>query len=187
MIIAIASKRGPKVEAAKNIFPKIFNYLSTSPTTIEFLMHEVEAGISMPRTLTELLTGAEQRVVSLREIFQKEKQHADFYIGMEGGFHRIIHNGKSDVFLQSWAYVSNGKVGYFGSSGNVLIPDKIAEKVMDNNRELSEAIDEVTRTTDVRSKQGTWGVLTKDFLTRQQSFEIALPAAFAPFYNREIY
>jgi hypothetical protein len=69
MIVAIASKRGPKVEAVKNILPKIFNYLSTSPTTIECLTHEVEAGISMPRTLTELLTGAEERVVSLQEIF----------------------------------------------------------------------------------------------------------------------
>jgi hypothetical protein len=69
MIVAIASKRGPKVEAVKNILPKIFNYLSTSPTTIECLTHEVEAGISMLRTLTVLLTGAEQRVVSLQEIF----------------------------------------------------------------------------------------------------------------------
>lgn len=141
----------------------------------------------MPRTLTELLCGAEQRVVSLQEIFQKEKQPPNFFIGMESGFHRIIHNGKSDVFLQSWAHVSNGKVGYFGSSGNVLIPDKIAAEVVDNNRELGDVIDEVARMKNVRSKQGTWGVLTKGFLTRQQSFEIALTAAFAPFYNKEIF
>ncbi len=69
MIVAIASKRGPKIEAVKNVLSKIINCLSMAPTTIEFLNHDVEAGISMPRTLTELLADAEQRVVSLHEIF----------------------------------------------------------------------------------------------------------------------
>jgi inosine/xanthosine triphosphatase len=187
MIIAIASKRGPKVEAVQQILPRISYHLSADPASIDYLTYEIDAGIKMPRTLSELLTGAEDRVKLLKQLLQQENRHADFYIGMEGGFHRVAYGGKDLVFLQSWAYVSSGKIGYYGSSGNVLVPDRIALEVMEKNRDLSIVIDEATQTFDVRSKQGTWGVLTKDFLTRQQSFEIALTAAFAPFYNKEMY
>ncbi|MGZ5539887.1 MAG: DUF84 family protein, partial [Halobacteriota archaeon] len=40
---------------------------------------------------------------------------------------------------------------------------------------------------DVRSKQGAWGVLSRDLLTRATIHEIALIAAFAPFYNEKLY
>jgi non-canonical (house-cleaning) NTP pyrophosphatase len=40
---------------------------------------------------------------------------------------------------------------------------------------------------DVRSRQGAWGVLSRDLLTRAMSFEAALVAAFAPFYNARLY
>jgi non-canonical (house-cleaning) NTP pyrophosphatase len=48
-------------------------------------------------------------------------------------------------------------------------------------------IDEVAGSTDVRSRQGAWGVLSRDLLTRAMSFEAALLAAFAPFYNPKLY
>jgi non-canonical (house-cleaning) NTP pyrophosphatase len=48
-------------------------------------------------------------------------------------------------------------------------------------------IDEVAGMRDVRSKQGAWGVLSRDLLTRSMSFEAALIAAFAPFYNSRLY
>ena len=48
-------------------------------------------------------------------------------------------------------------------------------------------IDEISGKTDVRSRQGAWGVLSRDLVTRSMSFELALIAAFAPFYNPEMY
>jgi inosine/xanthosine triphosphatase len=185
MIIAIASKRGPKVEAVKKCFESIKQFFTD--TQIEFLSYEIDAGIIMPRSITELMEGAKKRTVLLRQTLHLENQHADFFIGMEGGFHSMLHDGKELVFLQSWVYVSNGVIGFFGSSGNILVPEKIATEVMINKRDLSEVIDEFAKQADVRSKQGTWGILSKDLLTRQQSFEIALTAAFAPFYNSEIF
>jgi non-canonical (house-cleaning) NTP pyrophosphatase len=185
MIIAIASKRGPKVEAVKKCFELTKQFFISTP--IEFLTYEIDAGIIMPRSITELMDGAKKRTMLLQQTLQSENRHADFFIGMEGGFHSIHHDGKEHIFLQSWAYVSNGVIGFFGSSGNILVPEKIAVEVMKQNRDLSEVIDEFTKRIDVRSKQGTWGILTKDLLTRQQSFEIALTTAFAPFYNSEIF
>ena len=187
MLIAIASKRRPKVEAVRQVLPTIRHVLDPASSEIEYLTYEVDGGIDMPRSLDQLLGGAKQRVVALQSILQSEKKHADYFIGMEGGFHTVESDGQRLVFLQSWAYVSHGKAGYYGSSGNVLVPGQIAKEVMDHGRDLSEVIDEVAEQTDIRSKQGTWGVLTRDFLTRQQSFETALIAAFAPFYNRGMY
>ena len=187
MIIAIASKRGPKVEAVKKTLESIQQFLTETPSPINYLMYDIDGGIAMPRMIEELLHGAQQRVVSLQHLLQLEHQHADFFIGMEGGFHTLQSNGKNLVFLQSWAYVHNGVNGFFGSSGNVLVPDLIAYEVMSKGRDLAEVIDEVVNQTDIRSKQGTWGILTRDLLTRQQSFEIALTAAFAPFYNSRMY
>jgi len=187
MIIAIASTRGPKVDAVKKVLQSIRGHLGPGPEHPEFLTLTVGGDVTMPRTLDELLGGAQKRAIRLHELLRSQKKAADFYIGLEGGFHTVRHSGEDQVFLQSWAYVSNGSVGYFGSSGNVAVPEQISREVMLRGRDLSEVIDEVASQTDVRSKQGTWGVLTRDLLTRQRSFEIALTAAFAPFYNPSLY
>ena len=187
MIIAIASKRGPKVDAVKNFFSSSKHLFPRVTDEFSYLTYEIEDSIVMPRSLDELMGGSKHRVAQLQQIVRSRNQDADYYIGMEGGFHTIQSEGKEMVFLQSWAYVSNGSAGYYGSSGNVYVPENIAKEVMRNKRDLSEVIDEFVNQTDVRSKQGTWGILTRDLLTRRQSFETALAAAFAPFYNREMY
>ena len=61
------------------------------------------------------------------------------------------------------------------------------KNVIEGKRELGLVIDEVAGARDVRSRQGAWGILSKDLLTRSMSFEAALIAAFAPFYNPELY
>jgi non-canonical (house-cleaning) NTP pyrophosphatase len=117
----------------------------------------------------------------------KEGGSAQFYVGLEGGFHSVEIDGRWQTFLSGWAYVTDGRWGCFGGAPTISIPDFIARGVIDGRRELSEVIDEVTGGRDVRSRQGAWGVLTNELLTRSISFEMALTAAFAPFYNRELY
>ncbi len=187
MIIAIASTRGPKVEAVKHVMRRIHRHLGAGSSTPEYLTSTIETGVTMPRSLHELMLGARKRAEKLQTLFRSKKKTADYYIGLEGGFHAIQSGGRREVFLQSWAYVSDGKAGFFGSSGNVMVPERIAREVMLRGRDLSEVIDEVANETDIRSRQGTWGVLTRDLVTRKRSFEIALTAAFAPFYNSSLY
>jgi non-canonical (house-cleaning) NTP pyrophosphatase len=59
--------------------------------------------------------------------------------------------------------------------------------VVEGKRELGEVIDEVAGELDIRSRQGAWGVFSKDLMTRSMTFEMALIAAFAPFYNAGFY
>jgi non-canonical (house-cleaning) NTP pyrophosphatase len=83
--------------------------------------------------------------------------------------------------------VTDGERGSFGAAPSISVPDFIARRVIDGRRELSEVIDEVAGQQDVRSRQGAWGVLSAELLTRSHSFEAALIAAFAPFYNTKLY
>ena len=187
MIIAIASTREPKVLAVQKAIPKILHILNPDDRDIIYHTFDISGGTSMPRTLDEMMSGAYNRVVRMQENIKKQPVQPDYFIGMEGGFHAALIGGSRKVFLQSWAYISDGEKGFFGSSGNIEVPDNIAGQVIERGRELGVVIDEVAKQNDIRSKQGTWGVLTRDLVTRTQSFESALIAAFAPFYNPEMY
>jgi inosine/xanthosine triphosphatase len=142
---------------------------------------------AMPLTDWELMSGARQRALAVRDILVRQKLEAALYVGLEGGFHSISVDGEWHTFLRGWAFVTDGERGSFGMSPSIEVPDAIVKDVIGGKRELGLVIDEVAGARDVRSKQGAWGVLSRDLLTRSMSFEAALIAAFAPFYNSELY
>src|ERR1041385_4492783 len=142
---------------------------------------------AMPLTDWELMSGARQRALAVREVLIEQKLEADLYVGLEGGFHSISLEGEWRTFLRGWAFVTDGERSSFGMSPSIEVPENIVKQVIQGKRELGLVIDDVAGARDVRSKQGAWGVLSRDLLTRSMSFEAALIAAFAPFYNREMY
>ena len=142
---------------------------------------------AMPLTDWELMQGARERALAVREILVGQKLEAVLYVGLEGGFHSISVAGEWHTFLRGWAFVSDGERGSFGMSPSISVPDSIVKNVVQGKRELGLVIDEVSGMHDVRSRQGAWGVLSRDLLTRAMSFEAALIAAFAPFYNAALY
>ncbi len=142
---------------------------------------------AMPLTDWELMSGARQRALAVRDILVPQKLAADLYVGLEGGFHSISVDGEWHTFLRGWAFVTDGERDSFGMSPSISVPEAIVKDVISGKRELGIIIDEVAGMRDVRSKQGAWGILSRDLLTRSMSFEAALIAAFAPFYNSELY
>jgi inosine/xanthosine triphosphatase len=141
----------------------------------------------MPLNDTQLMRGAFGRAEAVRELLRDEGQRADFFVGLEGGFHSITFEGRRQTFLHGWAYVSDGARGHFGHAPAVAVPASIVARVEGTGRELGDVMDEVAGERDVRSRQGAWGVLTRGLLTRAASFEDALIAALAPFYNARLY
>ena len=138
---------------------------------------------SMPLTDWQLMQGARERALAARESLHSRRLEADIYVGLEGGFHSISVEGEWHTFLRGWAFVTDGERGSFGMSPSIGVPDRIVKDVIQGKRELGIVIDEVAGARDVRSKQGAWGVLSRDLLTRTMSFESALIESFAPFYN----
>jgi non-canonical (house-cleaning) NTP pyrophosphatase len=141
----------------------------------------------MPLNDWELMQGARERALAVRDQLRAKRLDADIYVGLEGGFHSISIEGEWHTFLRGWAYATDGENGAFGGTPSISVPASLAKKVIEGRSELGLVIDSVTGIQDVRSRQGAWGILSRDLVTRSMSFEVALIAAFAPFYNREMY
>jgi inosine/xanthosine triphosphatase len=135
----------------------------------------------MPLTQKELMQGALERAL----FTYKKNEQLDYSIGLEGGVFQAGQNGRA--FLQSWVYAFNGKSGYHGSSPALPLPAAIVTALFKENRELSEVIDTISGKEDVRSNEGTFGILTHNLITRSNSFELAVIAAMSPFFNSYFY
>ncbi|MBC7930126.1 MAG: DUF84 family protein [Rubrivivax sp.] len=187
MIIALGSARSAKIMALRAACARIAE-VDARWRRAELVARPVESGVPrMPLNDTQLMRGAFGRAEAVRELLRDEGQRADFFVGLEGGFHSITFEGRRHTFLHGWAYVSNGASGHFGHAPAVVVPTAIVARVEGTGRELGDVMDEVAGEHDVRSRQGAWGVLTRGLLTRAASFEDALIAAFTPFYNARVY
>ncbi|MEW6130210.1 MAG: inosine/xanthosine triphosphatase [Acidobacteriota bacterium] len=185
--IALGSTRAAKVDAVRGTINRLAEIDAMwRDAEIIALAVETEAP-AMPLSDRELLLGARFRAQAVQQSLANQHQLADFFIGLEGGFHSIEFDGKRQTFLRGWAYVTDGNREGLGVSPSILVPDAMVRMVVEERRELGEVIDTVAGECDVRSRQGTWGVLSRDLFTRSMSFETALIAAFAPFYNARLY
>jgi len=142
---------------------------------------------AMPLNDWQLMQGARERALAVRDSLRSRRIEADIYVGLEGGFHSISIESEWHTFLRGWAYATDGEKGSFGAAPSISVPPAIVKSVIEGRRELGLVIDEVSGGRDVRSRQGAWGVLSRDLVTRSLSFELALIAAFAPFYNAALY
>ena len=184
--IALGSDRAAKIMAVRASVARVAE-IDAAWRSASIVARPVKTDAPlMPLTDWELMIGARQRAQAVRKILLEQKLSADLYVGLEGGFHSISLEGEWHTFLRGWAFVTDGERGSFGMSPSIEVPDSIVKEVV-TGRELGIVIDEVAGMRDVRSKQGAWGVLSRDLLTRSDSFEAALLAAFAPFYNAKLY
>ncbi|HZS51927.1 MAG TPA: inosine/xanthosine triphosphatase [Bryobacterales bacterium] len=173
MFVAVGTAREPKVQAVRaalaEIDPRRRWRIETFP---------VESGVrETPLHTGETRRGARLRVERLIEHFSPHNCRPDLYIGMEGG----IASAGGQVWLENWVYASDGQRGYFGSGGALPLPPAIVEEVLHKGRSLADVIDEIAGRNEIRSQEGTWGVLTRNLITRQHVFRDALVNALTPF------
>jgi inosine/xanthosine triphosphatase len=185
--VAVGSTRRPKLDAVKeatNTIAPLFG----DDSVLEVAGYEVESGVShTPISREELMHGARQRAEALRANFAIKSGRADFFVGLEGGLDIAVDDGAKRVFLESWAYVNDGSLGYFGCSGSIELPESLAQEVLGRGTELSVAIDRFAGAVGIRDGQGAWGILSRNLVSRQESFRRAVETAFAPFYNAKMY
>jgi non-canonical (house-cleaning) NTP pyrophosphatase len=148
------------------------------------------------------MRGARQRAEALVHLARMNGAGWQYFVGLEGGLDVFLEGaspeemqwratlkeyGRRRVFLESWVYVTDGVRGHYGRSGGIELPEPLAREVLENRVDLSEAIDKFAGAVGIRDAQGAWGVLSNNFITRQEAFRIAVIAAFAPFYNEKMY
>src|SRR5229473_7553231 len=185
--IAIGSTRRPKLAAVSEAI-KDFGTVLAPDAEFETVGIEVESGVGhTPSTREELMRGARQRAEALVHLARTRNEGWRYFVGLEGGLDVVEENGDRRVFLESWAYVSDGRDGYYGRSGGVEIPSALAHEVLDNGVELSVAIDRFAGAVGIRDAQGAWGFCTLNLVTRQDASRLAVLNAFAPFLNASAY
>jgi inosine/xanthosine triphosphatase len=186
--IALGSDRAAKIMAVRASVARVAA-IDPDWANVNVVARRVETNVpAMPLTDWQLMQGAQERAFAVRDSLKSRRLEADIYVGLEGGFHSVSIAGEWHTFLRGWAYATDGgERGAFGAAPSISVPPDIVKSVVEGRRELGTVIDEVTGGRDVRSKQGAWGVLSRDLVTRSMSFELALIAAFAPFYNSKMY
>jgi inosine/xanthosine triphosphatase len=206
ILVAVGSTRRPKVNAVSDALAAI-RAVSEFLPAFEIVGVDVESGVRhTPLSREDLMAGARHRAEALMRIARAQNERWKYFVGLEGGFDVIpgldaipsldvlpeldvvSEAGIRWVFLESWAYVTDGEGrGSFGQSGGVPVPAALAETVVDNGIELSQAVDAFAGGHNIRDAEGAWGILTRNLITRQDSFRAAVINAFAPFFNRDLY
>ncbi|MGH9906541.1 MAG: DUF84 family protein [Pyrinomonadaceae bacterium] len=185
--IALGSDRAAKIMAVRACVARIAEIDSAWAKANVVARAVTTNAPVMPLTDWELMQGARERALAIRDLLRHQRLEAEIYVGLEGGFHSVSIEGEWHTFLRGWAFATNGRSGTFGSSPSISVPNLLAKKVIEGRRELGLVIDEVGGKRDIRSREGAWGVLSRDLMTRATCYEAALIAAFAPFYNAKLY
>ncbi len=185
--VAVGSTRRPKLNAVWESL-SIFGAALDPNVQFDVVGVEVESGVGhTPATREELMRGARQRAEVLVRLAHERREPWRYFVGLEGGLDVVRENGGRRVFLESWAFVSDGVRGAFGRSGGIEVPAGLAEEVLNHGVELSVAIDKLAGGKGIRDAQGAWGVLSNNLITRQDAFRTAVVSAFAPFFNAALY
>ena len=188
IIVAVGSTRRPKLNSVWEALT-IFGPVLDSDAQFDIAAVEVPSGVRhTPLTREEIMAGARQRVEALVRMAREKNEAWGYFVGLEGGFDVVGDGASRLVFLENWAYVADtsGRSS-FGQSGAVAVPEQLAKAVVDDGVELSDAIDAFASGRGIRDAQGTWGVLTRNMITRQDAFRVAVINAFAPFFNWTVY
>jgi inosine/xanthosine triphosphatase len=181
MLIVIGSTRPAKVEGARAAIEAIGLVDVRFAQAIVDSQDVTDVAPRMPMSAEEIRLGARVRATTLLA----RRADARFAVGVEGGLDRVTIDGEPQYVLCTWACVADGRRWSYGAAGSVVVPDAIATAVL-GGRELGEVVDTIAAT-DVRGTRGAWGVLTRDLISRQDAFRIAVISAFAPFYNPAAY
>ena len=168
--IAVGSARRPKAGAVREAACTIAGVIRRegaiganrgTEVAMEVIGYEVESGVGhTPVSREKLARGARQKAEALQAKLGAEGAVADFFVGLEGGLDVIADNGWKQVFLQSWAYVSDGERGHYGCSGSIELPEALAEEVLIRGTERGLAIDQYAGAVGIRDGEGAWGILS---------------------------
>jgi inosine/xanthosine triphosphatase len=184
LIILLSSTRPAKVDGARDALMAIARVDNRFASPIVHTFDLTHVAPRMPLTENEIIDGARRRARAL--VDGPAFVGADaFAVGLEGGLSAIDVDGVKVWTLQTWAAVTDGGVWGYGAGGAVVLPESVVARVR-AGEELGDVVDNLAGA-PTRGTRGAWGVLTRDLVGRRDAFRLAVLAAFAPFYNRDIW
>jgi len=184
-IVAVGTTRRPKIRAVERVIADLrarFPDFLSGELILE--PRQVSSGApSTPRTTKATMLGARNRAFNALEALRREGTEPSLSVGLEGGV--AVDNGAA--FLESWAFATDGHRGFFGGSGRIPLPERLALAVLERGEELGSAADDFFDEQDIAGHEGTFGALTQGIVTREEAFVRSMLHALAPFYNARAY
>ena len=184
-VVALGTTRRPKVLAVERALSDLRQrFPDFLPGELHVEPRSVTSGVpSTPRTVEEMRRGARNRAVNARDGLVAEGLTPSLSLGLEGG----VASEDGEVFLESWAHAITPERESSGSSGRIPLPTELARAVMVDREELGPAADRQFARRDVAGGEGTFGVLTRGVVVREDAFVRAILHALAPIYNADAY
>jgi non-canonical (house-cleaning) NTP pyrophosphatase len=185
VIVAVGTTRQPKVRAVHSALSQLrARFPSFLPGELRLEPRQVSSRApSTPATTEATMLGAQNRAHNALLAVRGDGIEPSIGIGLEGG----IATELGAVFLESWAFATDGVRGFFGGSGRIPLPDELAAAVLDRGMDLGPAADSFFKRQDVAGHEGTFGVLTLGAVSREEAFVRSILHALAPFYNARAY
>lgn len=176
MKILVGSENPVKINSVKDAFLKYFS-------DIEVLGVKVKSGVPDQPIGEQTFEGAKNRACALKEINEKEKLQADYFVGIEGGV--MEQYSRWFGFGAMCIVDKTGKTGY-GMSPHFELPESVMKKLLEGV-ELGTVMDELTETSNIKQREGAIGYFTKNKMTRQELYVPGLITALVPFLNQELF
>jgi non-canonical (house-cleaning) NTP pyrophosphatase len=184
-IVAIGTTRQPKVQAVERVILRLRSaFTDFLPGDLKLDPRSVDSGAPPTPTTTEAtMRGAKNRAHNAIRALREDGLEPALGIGLEGG---VASEGGA-MFLESWAFATDGERGFFGGSGRIALPEPLAAAVFERGEDLGPAADALFQRQDVAGQEGTFGVLTHGMISREEAFARSMLHALAPFYNPAAY
>jgi len=164
--VAVGSTNQVKIEAARQAFEKFF------PISVVGL--ETSSGVPAQPIGKETFTGARNRAKQALLV-----DNFDYSVGIEGGL--IDMYGERFGFAVVCIMSRDDRISY-SASGMFPIPIEVL-KIIDEGKELGDAMDQITGMKDTKKGPGAVGLLTKGVIDRTQLYKDAVVFALIPFVN----
>jgi non-canonical (house-cleaning) NTP pyrophosphatase len=117
MKIAVGSTRESKLSAVRNGVARIAG-VAPEWKDAEILGRAIEFDCpAMPLSDDQLIAGARARALAVRASLAAESSFADYYVGLEGGFHALVVDNIEHTFLRGWVCVFDGQQQVFRQHG----------------------------------------------------------------------
>lgn len=167
--IAVGSKNPAKLAAVRAAFERL-------DMNAEVIGIDAPSGVAdQPFSDEETMQGAVNRAQHVVD------ESFDYGIGLEGG---VVETPYGLFLCNFGAVVSrDGTIGV-GGGVRIQLPTEVAEKVR-NGQELGSVIDGWAGGLDIKKKEGTIGILTRNHITRSKMFEDVVICAFSRFMGVE--
>jgi inosine/xanthosine triphosphatase len=183
MKIAVGTVNSAKIESVRKALEKIKataqekKGLSFDVKEIDIIGIKTESGVNaQPLDEQETIAGAMNRAKAALESGNRD---FDFGIGIESGISKVGEK----VFEGGWVVIIDrkGEIG-LASSNRYELRSPIMN-ILNQGKELSEAVESLTGLSEVKTTLGMSGVISNGIIDRSDSYVDAVILGFGPFLS----